>query len=112
MFVIMANSEASKVDISKVRNFPSICAVFCDFNPVKDQNPVDQVGFVDLRKAFLTATIPGDLSVDESRYNGVEEPASLVGRPSDVFDAIRKGQYVQGAAAPSKEGVASSAETE
>lgn len=102
----------SNVSAPEGMYFPSINVSECKFDPSKDIAPVDQVGFVDLRKAFLTASVPGDLIVDESKYNGVEEPASLVGRPSDVFDAIRKGQAVQKSAAAAEAAAASSAETE
>lgn len=65
------------------------------YDPIKDIAPVDQFGFVDLRSAFVNASIPGDLSFSEESFNGVEEPRSLVGRSSDVFEAIRKAEYVK-----------------
>lgn len=67
------------------------------FDPIKDIAPVDQVGFVDLRDAFVNHSIPGDLTVKSEDYNGVDDPSSLLGRPSDVFDAYRKAQYVKSA---------------
>ena len=92
--------------------FPSLIPEKVSFDPMRDIAPVDQVGFVDLHKAFLTGVVPGDLVVNEESYNGVEEPASLVGRPRDVFEAIRNGQAVQKSAAAAEAAAASSAETE
>lgn len=84
------------------------------YDPVKDIAPVDQFGFVDLRDAFEHSCIPGDLSVNVEDYNGVDDPSSLLGRSSDVFEAYRKAEYVKSAesAAKAKAEAASSAETE
>lgn len=82
------------------------------FDPKRDIMAVDQVGFVDLHKAFVTGVMPGDLVVDEESYNGVDEPASLVGRPRDVFEAINKAKYVQESAAKANAAAASSADPE
>ena len=85
------------------------------YDPAKDIAPVDQFGFVDLRSAFLNHTIPGDLSVNSEDYNGVDDPSSLMGKSSDVFDALRKASYVKSAeasAAAAKAAEASSAVTE
>lgn len=71
----------------------------CKYDPVHDISSVDQVGFVDLHDAFVNASIPGDLSVNEESYNGVDDPASLVGRSADVFEAFRKASAVKSAEA-------------
>lgn len=65
------------------------------YNVNADVAPVDQFGFVDLHDAFVNASIPGDLVVDSESYNGVDDPDSLIGRPSDVFDALRRAAYVR-----------------
>lgn len=64
------------------------------FDPKRDIAPVDQVGFIDLHDAFVNGSIPGDLGVSEESFNGVDDPASLLDRPSDKFDAYRKADYV------------------
>lgn len=92
--------------------FPTIRSEENVYNPQKDNAPVDQVGFVNLRDAYVNSVIPGDLSVETSEFNGVDDPSSLLGRSHDVFESIRKGQYVQKSAAAAEAAAASSAETE
>lgn len=84
------------------------------YDPVRDLSPVDQFGFVNLREAYANSSIPGDLSSEPLEFNQVEDPASLLGRSSDVFDALRKAEYVKSAeSAPTGEaGGASSADSE
>lgn len=85
------------------------------YDPKKDIAPVDQFGFIDLREAYVNHSIPGDLSVTVEDYNGVEDPSSLLGKSSDVFEAYRKAQYVKSAessAAAAEAAAASSAATE
>lgn len=66
-----------------------------DFNPVFDICEVDQFGFVDLRIAFETHTIPGDLNPDDMSFNEIDDPSSIIGKPSDIFSAIQSGhKYV------------------
>lgn len=88
--------------------------VLCVFDKERDIVEVDQFGAIDLRAAFISGTVPGDLIADPEAYNGVEDPASLLGKPSDTFDAIRKAQYVKSAesAAKAEAAAASSAGTE
>lgn len=59
------------------------------FNPVKDIQEVDQFGFIDLVKAFQNGYVEGDSDIRTDSYNNIEEPASIMGKPSDVFDALR-----------------------
>lgn len=91
----------------------TISEVSFTYDPIKDLAPVDQFGFVDLHDAFVNHSIPGDLSPVSEEYNGVEDPASLLGKSSDVFEAYRKASYVKNAeAAKVQAEAASSAETE
>lgn len=88
------------------------------YDPAKDIAPVDQVGFIDLHDAFVNGSIPGDLGVNDESFNGVDDPASLMDRPSDKFDAYRKADYVHKgmsvatSAAPAEAGVATSGNVE
>lgn len=86
--------------------------VVCEYDPQVDIEEVDQFGFVDLRAAYETHTIPGDLTASEESFNGVEDPDSLLGRASDVFDSIRKGQRVENSKAAAEANASSSADTE
>lgn len=97
---------------------PKFPPVNQDYNPERDIAPVDQVGFIDLHDAFVNGSIPGDLGVDEAAFNGVDDPASLIDRPSDKFDAYRKADYVHKgmsaatAAAPAEAGAATDGNAE
>lgn len=78
------------------------------YDPSKDIASVDQHGFVDLHDAYVNGSIPGDLVANSEDYNGVDEPSSLLGRSSDVFDAYRKAQYVKSAESKVVEATAAS----
>lgn len=60
----------------------------CKFNPIKDKTPVDALGFVDLKSAMVNHAIPSQIADTEEDYNGIEDPQSIMGRPTDVFEAM------------------------
>lgn len=64
------------------------------FDKDKDVKPVDQFGFIDLRSAFEHGYVPGSADVEESDYNDIENPASIIGKPEDAFEAMRMQDYV------------------
>lgn len=59
------------------------------YNPAKDYSEVDQFGFVDIRKSMINGYVPNDLQSDSSLFNGIENPSSIVGKPSDIFESYR-----------------------
>lgn len=61
----------------------------CKYNPVVDLKPVDAFGFLDLASAYVNKTVPSDTVTQETEYNGIDDPASILGKPRDVFDALR-----------------------
>lgn len=63
-----------------------------EYNELVDINEVDQIGYVDLRMAYETQTIPGNLNPEDMSYNDIDDPASIAGKPSDIFGAIQAGQ--------------------
>lgn len=65
------------------------------YNPDFDIQEVDQFGFVDLRDAYERGTIPGDMSFEQVEFNEVGEPSVLIPKSDDVFDKLRKAQYVR-----------------
>lgn len=67
----------------------------CRFNPSKDVSPVSQTGFIDLKNAFANNSIPSQVVGAESDYNGIDEPASILGRPSDVFEAMEMESHIK-----------------
>lgn len=59
------------------------------YNKEKDLCEVDQFGWIDLRQAYLTHTIPGNVNPEELEFDGDEtlDPRNILGRPSSNFDA-------------------------
>lgn len=73
------------------------------FDPVRDICSVDQFGFVDLVKANLTGSVPATIEADDLRFNGMEDPAAIGGRPSDAFEAAQAAKVITGYKAPEHE---------
>ena len=63
--------------------------VECKYNPICDIAPVNQLGVFDLAKAYATGSIPANVAVTDTHYNGVLDPRSISGRASDVFEAMQ-----------------------
>lgn len=59
------------------------------FDKAKDIKEVDIYGFVDLTLCLRTGSVPSDVSASVSNYNGIEDPQSIIGSPSDIFEAMR-----------------------
>lgn len=60
----------------------------CDFDPVRDITPVDQVGYIDLKFALANSCVPSQLPGSDLDYNGVDDPKAILGTPSDIFEAV------------------------
>lgn len=81
------------------------------YSPSVDLEPVDQFGFLDVRKAFVSGAVDGKLSIEETSFNGVDDPSTLLHRSKDIFESYRKADAVAGAlkkAAESKTSAATS----
>lgn len=65
------------------------------FNPAVDRQDVDQFGFVNLNEAFEKGIIPANAGSTDESFNGVAAPGILLPRSQDVFEALRKTNYVQ-----------------
>lgn len=75
------------------------------FDSVRDLKPVDQFGFIDLKVALDSSSVPSQMPDSETDYNGAEDPESVLGRPRDIFEAIDAQKAIESAAAaPSNEG--------
>lgn len=61
----------------------------CNFNPVKDIREVDSIGYIDLATVLKSGIVPSNIDESLIQYNGIEEPSSIIGSPSDVFEAYR-----------------------
>lgn len=58
------------------------------FNPLRDKTPVSGTGFIDLKSAMVNNVIPSNIAESETDYNGIQDPASIMGKPRDVFEAL------------------------
>lgn len=69
----------------------------CEYNDIVDIKEVDQFGFVDLNECMANGQVPSTVSNTEDEYNGIDDPASILGKPHDVFEAYRMQDYVKSA---------------
>ncbi len=59
------------------------------FDKNKDFREVENFGYVDLVKCLQTGAVPADVTGSMSSYNGIEDPSTIIGTPTDVFEAMR-----------------------
>ena len=69
----------------------------CIYNENFDNSPVEQYGFVDLCEVIRNGAVPTFVSDTDVDYNDIEDPASILGKPHDVFEAYRMQDYVKNA---------------
>lgn len=69
------------------------------YDPVRDLKPVDQFGFIDLKSALDSSVVPSQLPDSDSDYNGIDEPAQVLGKPHDIFEAMDAQKAFEAAAA-------------
>ena len=67
----------------------------CRYNPLTDISDVDQFGFIDLQECLANGEVPATIADSEDQYNGIDDPNEILGKPSDVFDAYRMGDYIK-----------------
>lgn len=65
------------------------------FDPAVDLQEVEQFGFINLNEAFEKGVVPGSVDLTDESFNGVSNPGTLISRSQDVFDGLRKREYVQ-----------------
>lgn len=59
------------------------------FNPETDISEVDQFGFINITKSIQNGYVPGTNSSVQLEFDGCDDPSAIVGKPSDVFEAMR-----------------------
>ena len=67
----------------------------CVFNPVCDVQQVSPEGALDLAQAYSLGSIPSNLTSDVTDFNDIEDPASIAGKPDDVFSGLQAGKVVE-----------------
>lgn len=75
----------------------------CVYDPVRDIQAVSQTGAVDLAKANAMSSIPASLSAEQLSYNEIDDPRSIAGRPSDVFEAAQASKAITAYVPPKKD---------
>ena len=70
-----------------------------EFDPVRDQHPVEQFGFIDLKTALENSVVPSQMPGSDEDYNGIDDPSKVLGSPRDVFEAIDAQKSLEAAAA-------------
>lgn len=71
------------------------------YDKSKDICEVDQLGFVDVVKAFAKGVIEGATSLDEAKFNNISDPDAVLGKPTDIFEAIQMKRTIQDYTPPS-----------
>lgn len=74
-----------------------------EFDPVRDQHPVEQFGFIDLKTALENSVVPSQMPGSDEDYNGIDDPSKVLGSPRDVFEAIDAQKSLEAAAAASRD---------
>lgn len=59
------------------------------YNPSVDNQAVVSGLALDLGSALKTGKIPVKVGPSDALYNGIDNPANVGGRPSDIFDSMR-----------------------
>lgn len=58
------------------------------WSPRRNKKAVDQFGFVDVVKIINTNSLPATEADGADVYNGIDDPGSILGKPSDIFEAM------------------------
>lgn len=67
------------------------------YDPAVDLEPVDQFGFVDVRAAYANGVVEGNVTIEQSSFNGVDDPETIMDRPRDIFESYRQADFVKSA---------------
>ena len=66
----------------------------------RDVAEVNQTSGIDLAQSYKNMTLDGEVEMDANRFNGIEDPDSILGKPSDIFDAAHMKETIAGFKAP------------
>lgn len=69
--------------------------VFGAIDLEKDNSDVEQFGFIKLNETLVNGIVPGGVDLTDEDFNGCGNPGMLISRNKDIFDGLRKAQYVQ-----------------
>lgn len=74
-----------------------------EYDPIRDLQPVDQVGAVDLVKAHAMGSLPSNIESGDLLYNEIDDPRSIGARPSDTFEAAQASKAIANYVPPKSE---------
>lgn len=57
------------------------------YDPIRDKVKVMPNGALDLKSAYANNSIPANVSVKDSQFNGIKDPNAIYGRVKDSIDA-------------------------
>lgn len=60
-----------------------------------DRYVVEQFGWINLAEAYAQGTVEGNIDGQDLQTNGIEDSKSILGRPSDVFEAYRMADVIE-----------------
>lgn len=85
------------VDVStgEVKESEKTSVVSYTYDPEKDIRAVDPFGFINLHDAYENHNVPTQVSDEIANYNGIDDPDSMIGTPSDIFEAYRMNDHIQ-----------------
>lgn len=66
-----------------------------NYNPERDESPVDVEGVIDLKKYYAENLLPQEDDPTTNSFNNIEEPDAILGSPSDVFEQERMLSFVK-----------------
>lgn len=75
----------------------------CFFDPRRDIAAVDSTGFLDLQKAFVSGSVPAEVSITETAFNNIDDPSRIGLRPSDNFEILQAGKVAHDYVPPKSE---------
>ena len=75
-----------------------------EYNPMRDKHPVDQFGYVDLKKAFESGVVPATAENEDIKYNNQTDVEHIGNVPRDKFDAYEYTRSVRKAIESSENG--------
>lgn len=70
------------------------------YNPKKDCAEVSQNSGVDLAAAYDNMTLDGAVEMDATRFNKIDDPDSILGKPADIFEAAHLKESISHYEAP------------
>ncbi len=66
----------------------------CKFDSLRDIRDIDTGCIIDINDILRTGVVPSSINSAPMSYNGIDDPTTIIGRPSDTFDALRMNEQI------------------